>query len=274
MLLSQHPTHLGEADHPSYRRGVTPQPRREIPAAVQAALWALSNGHCYAPGCPFPVVYEVRPGVFKKNAQIAHIHAVKPNAPRYRPCTTDEERQQRDAFTNLILVCLAHHAAIDDKKDGERLYPPETLREWKRKHEGKHGPALARLAPMSDEQLGNLLGTYFTAPITRLEAIADQLEQTGELTADSLEELRRIIAVLQENPLGPDARTASSLAYAADLLSMQNLSSAASSLSYAADVLSVTDVSRAASSLRGAADVLSSILRDLDRKISQLHGLM
>lgn len=107
MLLSQHPTHLGEADHPSYRRGVTPQPRREIPAAVQAALWALSNGHCYAPGCPFPVVYEVRPGVFKKNAQIAHIHAVKPNAPRYRPCTTDEERQQRDAFTNLILVCLA-----------------------------------------------------------------------------------------------------------------------------------------------------------------------
>src|SRR5690606_9671037 len=132
MLISQYKSHLGETDYLSYRHGVTPQPRRNIPAAVQAALWALSNGYCYAPGCPSPVVHEVRPGVFKKNAQIAHIHAVKPGAPRYRPCTTDEERKQRDAFTNLILVCLAHHAAIDDKRDGERLYPPELLREWKR----------------------------------------------------------------------------------------------------------------------------------------------
>src|SRR5258707_706100 len=44
-----------------YRKNITP--------ATQAALWTLSNGRCYAPGCTFPVVFEIRPGVYRKNAQ-------------------------------------------------------------------------------------------------------------------------------------------------------------------------------------------------------------
>lgn len=48
--------------------------RKSIQAAAQAALWVISNGKCYAPGCLFPVIVEVRPGVYKKNAQIAHIY--------------------------------------------------------------------------------------------------------------------------------------------------------------------------------------------------------
>lgn len=86
----------------------------------------MSNGRCYAPGCAFPVIFEVRPGAYRKNAQIAHIYGVR--APRYKKGLSKEER---DAFSNLLLLCLAHHSEVDDKKTVEKLYPPELLREWK-----------------------------------------------------------------------------------------------------------------------------------------------
>ena len=57
--------------------------RKDISAATEAALWALSNGRCYAPACPFPVIVEVRPGIYQKNAQIAHVYGVRPGAPRF-----------------------------------------------------------------------------------------------------------------------------------------------------------------------------------------------
>jgi hypothetical protein len=60
--------------------------RARIPAATEAALWALSNGRCYAPGCTSPVVVEVRPGVYRKHPQIAHIRGVR--APRHDPSLT------------------------------------------------------------------------------------------------------------------------------------------------------------------------------------------
>ena len=50
-----------------------------------AALWTVSNGRCYAPGCIMPVVLEVRPGVYQKNSQVAHIYGIRPGAPRYMP---------------------------------------------------------------------------------------------------------------------------------------------------------------------------------------------
>jgi hypothetical protein len=77
--------------------------RKSIPAATQAALWALSSGRCYAPSCPVPVVVEIRVGVYRKNAQVGHIHGVKPGAARFDPAIDDEIR---DAFTNLLLLCL------------------------------------------------------------------------------------------------------------------------------------------------------------------------
>jgi hypothetical protein len=197
----------------------------------------------------------VRPGVFKKNAQIAHIHGVKPKANRYRECKNEAERRERDAFKNLILVCLAHHAEIDDTEYGEELYPPDLLREWKRRREGQYGPALARLPPLSEERLGKLLSEFFTAPIARLEKIADQLERTGTLTADSLEELRQVITMFQKIPERADARTARNLAFAAEIFSSHDLRRSATSLGY-------------------AAERLPGVLRDLDKKINKLSSMM
>jgi len=180
--------------------------RKSIQAAAQAALWTISNGKCYAPGCPFPVIVEVRPGVYKKNAQIAHIHGVK--APRFRPGMAVEER---DSFKNLILLCLPHHAEVDDKKYGERMYPPEKLREWKMKHEGDHAATLRMIGPIDVDTFMDRLADAFEPPTRRLEALAEQLEKTGTLNANSVAELRVIISALRDNPLGPDPRTVGQL---------------------------------------------------------------
>jgi hypothetical protein len=104
---------VADADDRVATEGNVTGDRKSIQAAAQAALWVISNGKCYAPGCLFPVIVEVRPGVHKKNAQIAHIYGVK--APRYRPGMSVAER---DSFKDLLLLCLPHHAEVDDKKYG------------------------------------------------------------------------------------------------------------------------------------------------------------
>src|SRR6266516_8073668 len=113
------------------------QASAKAPPAMLAALWTVSNGRCYTPGCIMPVVLEVRPGVYQKKSQVAHIYGVvRTGAPRYR---SDMPAGERDSFANLLLLCTAHHEEVDGK-DGEDRYPPETLRRWKAQHEGAAGP--------------------------------------------------------------------------------------------------------------------------------------
>lgn len=208
-------------------------PRPSIPAATQAALWALSNGTCYAPGCPFPVVHEVRPGVYKKNAQIAHIHGV--NGPRTAPSLSIE---QRDSFSNLLLLCLAHHGEVDDKTYGEKMYPADLLRRWKAEREGGNSAALAILNVPNEEALFDYLTSIFESPIKRLESIADQLNKTGALNAASVAELQQVVLLLNNSNVGVDNRTAMTLATAAEVLAGLSLDRTATQLMNAADLLS------------------------------------
>ncbi len=209
-------------------------PRRKIAAPIEAALWTLSNGRCYAPKCPSPVIVEVRPGVPRKNAQVAHIFGVQPNAPRYQPGMLAGER---DSFTNLLLLCLPHHAEVDDKKSGERLYPPATLRKWKSDHEGADAPLLASLGTVNEEAFVNLLAELFSPPLERLELIADQLERTGTLNAASVDELRRIVAAMTDSIETPDLRAAGTLLEAATLLRGLDLDRTAATLMQSAEML-------------------------------------
>ena len=232
-----------------------PGTRKPIPAATEAALWALSNGTCYAPGCPCPVVMEVRTGIYRKNAQIAHIYGVKKNTPRYDETIPDEER---DAFTNLLLLCLPHHGEVDDKKTGEGLYPPDLLREWKTIHEGPDGPALSTLGRIDDDLMAELLAEAFTPPVERLQAIADQLERTGTLTAASLRELRQVIHVLMESPAGVDRHTAVMLADAAEIYGTGSFRRSASDLAAAADYLTSGTLGLSVSAMTEAAESIAS----------------
>jgi hypothetical protein len=129
-----------------------PEPRQSIPPATSAALWTLSNGRCYASGCPFPVVFEVRPGVYRKNVQIAHIYGVKPGTPRHKPMPA----AQRESFANLLLLCMPHHADVDDRKIGEHEYPADKLFKWKYDREGSDSDALSVLA-IKDERDEDIL---------------------------------------------------------------------------------------------------------------------
>jgi hypothetical protein len=236
--------------------------RRSIPAATEAALWVLSSGRCYAPGCPCPVVVEIRRGVFRKNAQIAHIFGVREGAVRFDRAVPDEDR---DAFINLLLLFLAHHGEVDDKKTGERLYPPDLLQGWKVAHEGADGPALAALGRVDEDRIGELLAEAFTPPVERLQAIADQLEQTGTLTAASFRELRQVIGVLTDSPAGPDRRTAAILSDAAAIFGRRSFEQAASALGGAADTLSVREFSRHVSVMSEAAQSIASSVEWLRR---------
>lgn len=233
--------------------------RKAIPVATEAALWTLSNGRCYAPACPFPVIAEVRPGVYRKNALVAHIYSVRPNAPRFDKKMSDEER---DSFVNLLLLCLPHHTEVDDKKTGEERYPPDLLHKWKIDHEGSNGPALAELGSIREERLTELLVDVFSPPVERLQAIAERLEETGTLNAGTVAELRQIVDVLTNTPAGPDGRTAASLGFAAEVFGDRNFRKAATSLAAAADALpSSNEIAR----LREAAEIISAASRNIRR---------
>jgi hypothetical protein len=205
--------------------------RKGLHPAMQAALWTVSNGRCYAPGCPIPVVLEVRPGVYQKNSQIAHIYGVRPKAARYRGELSEE---RRDSFENLVILCLAHHEEVDSDED---RYPPEKLHEWKLHHEGDQNSVLKSLRIGNPETVLTALAKIAEPPLKRLEAITKRLEETGTANADTVKELKQIIASISDSSAGIDAQTARSLAHAAEVLGTRDFILSARRLSEAAETL-------------------------------------
>ncbi|MFI6458499.1 hypothetical protein ACIBF6_44005 [Streptosporangium amethystogenes] len=108
---------------------------------------------------------------------------------------------------------------------------------------------------MTDDLIEALLAETFEPPVTRLERIAEQLERTGSLNIDALQELRQIISVMNDAPVGVDNLAVSRLAYAAKVFDGNNLSRTAASLSY-------------------AAETLPGVPRSLDDKLRRLGGMM
>ncbi|WP_374065866.1 hypothetical protein V5P93_002308 [Actinokineospora auranticolor] len=221
--------------------------RQKIQAAIEAALWTLSNGRCYEPHCTAPVVVETRPGVYRKNVQISHIYGVKPDAPRHVKTMSPEER---DSFKNLLLLCTPHHADVDDKKTGATDFPPDLLKEWKIKREGVAGPPLAKLRIDDAEKLLDVLTRMFSPPLDRLEAITDRLERTGEVTERTVDELRDVLRTLGANQ-GVDHQSIRRLALAAEMLEHQN-------------------INRAATLLAASVEALPGLISDLDKATRRL----
>ncbi|WP_233514831.1 hypothetical protein [Micromonospora sp. LHW51205] len=178
-----------------------------------------------------PVVLEVRPGVYQKNAQAAHIYGVRPGAARYRE---DLPAEERDSFSNLILLCLGHHEEVDGDA---RLYPPELLKRWKVEHEGADTSVLNRLKVADVETLMKALTELAAPPLERLEMITKQLEETGTVTAETVAELKQIIRRMASSESGIDSRTARALAYSAEVFATDSFDRSARALAHAAEVL-------------------------------------
>lgn len=93
-------------------------------------LWGRSGNMCAFPECKKVLVADESlsddPSVIGEEA---HIVGRKEDGPRGKSDLTTE---QRDYYSNLILLCRNHHKQIDDQ---ENEYPVQTLSDYKVNHE-------------------------------------------------------------------------------------------------------------------------------------------
>lgn len=225
------------------------QKRRVISQPVQRALYGLSNGTCYFPGCPQPVVVVVD-GKPRPNVEIAHIYGVRGKAQRHQTQMQDPER---DSFEHLILLCKPHHGAVDDPSTGEQDYPDHLLHTWKLEKEKQHRNLLNALP---EEDVFKAIGAFFEEPTKRLEALGDRLDsvvkeltETGQAGTETVAELRAVVDMLRN---APDYGLTDSAGMFQDL----QLAQAADELTTAAGLFSDLRLHDAANSLTAAAEQL------------------
>jgi len=102
--------------------------RKQIPQKTKLHLFSASAGHCQRPQC-LKVLFPEEIGGDIHIAEMAHVIPHGDSGPRHKERTNDDF--EVDAFDNLILLCPTCHKIIDK---APKLYPRETLLEWKRNH--------------------------------------------------------------------------------------------------------------------------------------------
>ncbi|OZM70690.1 hypothetical protein CFN78_23745 [Amycolatopsis antarctica] len=153
---------------------------RNYSKATEAVLFALST-KCYFPDCNVPSVSILGRGDEKKNVDIAHIVPVSPRWPRYRPMN----KQERDSFTNLILLCKAHHPRVD-RHDNEHMYPESLLLEWKEENEKGLRAKIDGLDRLTEDRLEELLTTAIQSGKHEIRDALDELKEVSAGAADLL----------------------------------------------------------------------------------------
>jgi hypothetical protein len=181
---------------------------RNYPTGVVTGLVLMSQGTCYYPKCGEPLVRldGESPVV---NFEIAHIRAARPGGPRYDSSMTDAER---DAFPNLVLLCLVHHKVVDKIRPND--FPTSTLLKWKQAH--SVGLAdLQGLSRVTADGLQTLVAAAFDDVRTEIQSAIADLEK---VSADAAKLLRPLVSELAAARLvnrGPDPDTVARLAKAA-----------------------------------------------------------
>lgn len=100
--------------------------RRSVRSADRTLLWSRSLGICCFPNCDVSCVEDATNGDPSAIiGHIAHIQSKSDTGPRANPYLS---HQQRDAYTNLILLCPNHHRLVDAR---ESTYTVDELRSWK-----------------------------------------------------------------------------------------------------------------------------------------------
>jgi hypothetical protein len=178
------------------------------------------------------VVVNTGRGGLRMNVQVAHIYGVAPNSPRFRP---DLPTSERDDWRHLLLLCLPHHGAIDDKSVGERDFPAAELLRWKREKEALLSVPAAGMP--TSEQIEELLARHFEEPskrlaslVDRLEKVANEAERTGQLGASAINEMRLAISLLANTESYQILNTAGAVHEAARILKSVDLETSARSL--------------------------------------------
>ena len=158
---------------------------RFYPAGVRAALFTLSRGRCYEPTCQQQVTRFID-GEPSINIQIAHIHALEDNGPRF---LRSMPIPKRNGFANLLLLCQAHHNRIDSKAYVHK-YPATLLRKWKQDREGSAREVLADIQIKDDEELR----TLFTDVLQEVKAeLLEAIQRVEKVSLDQAALLRTLV---------------------------------------------------------------------------------
>jgi hypothetical protein len=95
-------------------------------------LWANAAGRCSFTNCQARLCTDDAGDAAPFTiGEMAHICGDKPGANRHNPALSDDER---DGYSNLILLCPTHHSLID-KSENEKRYSAEVLSTMKAAHE-------------------------------------------------------------------------------------------------------------------------------------------
>lgn len=101
-----------------------------ISVKTRKMLWGRAANRCALPTCRKELVMDETgtddPSIIGEEC---HIIAREDDGPRGNP---NFSKEQRDLYSNLILMCNIHHKIIDDQ---EKFYTIEKLKEMKRDHE-------------------------------------------------------------------------------------------------------------------------------------------
>jgi hypothetical protein len=247
------------------------------------ALIHFADGTCYWPGCPEPVMRTSANG-FRLALQIAHIRAVSPGGPRY---DTSMSKEERNSFSNIMLLCYFHHTEIDAN---EQRYPVEVLREWKEARVSRRQETLPNSVYLTEESLQNLIVGAFS---DRDNEIRDTLSRLEDNDRDAAEILRSLLgeiddlrsrgSIIDPDLVGTLDSAAGRLGHLQDTAGwlldgaqrLSHLEDTAGWLLQSASTLGnlgddAASIERAASTL---SDVLDSQISRLEYLISQLRGL-
>jgi len=226
--------------------------KRYYASGVKEALFRLSRGRCYEPTCQVRVLRLIK-GEPIVNVHITHICAHSDNGPRFDGDMTLKERR---SFSNLILLCQAHHTPVD-RKSNEKKYPKELLLRWKREREGDLAVKLNGLAGLDDDELQDIMSAVVTETKNGIKAAIDELAVISSDTADTL---RALVAETFDRPY-LDLDAVASLADSARMLGH---------LEYNASTLH--ESARMLAGLEDHASALRQILSGLEDNAASFHA--
>lgn len=155
-----------------------------------------------------PIVHNDEPVL---NVQVAHIRALNPRGPRY------DERQsgdERDKFSNLLLLCHPHHKTVDGI--GQDKYAVDLLLQWKSQRETPGQAALLGLRNVTEDSLQELIADALESRDSRVQEALAQLHEVNAESAQLLQGLVEELTYLRRSgSIGLDPDTIGVLATAA-----------------------------------------------------------
>jgi hypothetical protein len=155
--------------------------RKKLPVGDDRALFLLSQGRCYAPGCAVPAFQKVDRH-YKPLLRRAHICAHDPGGPRFDRTMSQEDR---DSWTNMLLLCDEHHGRVDSVEDLAD-YPVALLRQWKSDREQGLVGDLPQLRGISDLDLQQLL-------LQHVEGMLDSIDNLEGISRAGIAEIKSVL---------------------------------------------------------------------------------